>query len=118
VALSCTTLKIRPFRVNQSAITLNGDGQCRAEPWNRTTPYELEARHALFTLVPLMPRLFAGVFRQIRRLSSDFRTLYHLSETLCVIQSAAGIEVTLLVGSSSVCLCEVRNQLLNLILEF
>ena len=62
MALSCTTLKIRPFRVNQSAITLNGDGQCRAEPWNRTTPYELEARHALFTLVPLMPRLFAGDF--------------------------------------------------------
>jgi len=24
----------------------------RAEPWNRTTPYELEVRHALFTLVP------------------------------------------------------------------
>ena len=54
MAFSDTTLQIRPFRVNQSAITLIGDGQCRAEPWNRTTPYELEARHALFTLVPLI----------------------------------------------------------------
>ena len=34
-------------------VTLKGDG-LRAEPWNRTTPYELEARHALFTLVPLI----------------------------------------------------------------
>jgi hypothetical protein len=26
----------------------------RAEPWYRTTPYELDVRHALFTLVPLI----------------------------------------------------------------
>lgn len=50
-------------------VTLKGDG-LRAEPWNRTTPYELEVHRALFTLVPLIKGGEAEVVRSSHTLPS------------------------------------------------